>query len=92
MSLTGSKIEILDVWSHLSVVFIDALRDVGTEMHKPKNPIRRIIDAIQSDIELMDLETIQEKIRDLNVTIANVRQISDIGCLLYTSPSPRDCS
>lgn len=79
MSLTGSKIEILDVWSHLSVVFIDALRDVGTEMHKPKNPIRRIIDAIQSDIELMDLETIQEKIRDLNVTIANVRQISDIG-------------
>lgn len=38
MSLTGSKIEILDVWSHLSVVFIDALRDVGTEMHKPKNP------------------------------------------------------
>lgn len=30
MSLTGSKIEILDVWSHLSVVFIDALRDVGT--------------------------------------------------------------
>ena len=79
MSLTGSKIEILDVWSHLSVVFIDALRDVGTEMHKPKNPIRRIIDAIQSDIELMDLETIQEKIRDLNATIANVRQISDIG-------------
>lgn len=79
MSVVGSKIEILDVWSHLSVVFIDALRDVEAELHKPKNPIRRIIDAIQTDIESFDIEIIQEKVRDLNDTIANVKQISDIG-------------
>lgn len=79
LSILGSKIEILDVWSHLSVVFIDALRDVESELHKPRNPIRRIVDAIQTDIDTLDLETIQNKVRELNHTITGVEQISDIG-------------
>ena len=79
MSILGNKIDILDVWARMSLVFIDALRDVETELHRPKNPIRRIIDTIQTDIVEDDLKAIQEKVRDLNSTIANIKQISDIG-------------
>lgn len=82
MSVLGAKIDILDVWSHVSMVFIDALRDVDSELHKPKNPIRRIIDTIQSDIDEKGIEEIQKKIRDLNDTITNVKQISEIGIRL----------
>jgi hypothetical protein len=78
-SLLGTKTEILDVWSYVSVVFIDALRDVASELHKPKNPIRRIVDSIQAEISLMDLQSLQEKVRELNISITNVQQISDIG-------------
>ncbi|MEM5720319.1 AAA family ATPase, partial [Proteus mirabilis] len=69
----------LEVWKHISVVFIDALRDVESELRKPKNPIRRIVDSIQSEISDSDIDEIKKKIQDLNNTISDVGQISDIG-------------
>lgn len=44
-SVLGCKIDIMNVWQHISTVFIDALRDVESELRKPKNPIRQIIDT-----------------------------------------------
>lgn len=78
-SILGSKIDILNVWQHISVVFIDALRDVQNELKKPKNPLRRIFDTIQSEINDEDFETIRAKIRDLNSSISNVHQVANIG-------------
>ena len=49
-SVLGCKIDIMNVWQHISTVFIDALRDVGSELRKPKNPIRQIIDTNEGDI------------------------------------------
>ncbi len=77
--VVGGKTDILDVWKHISVVSIDALRDVESELRKPKNPIRRIVDSIQSEISSSDINEIKEKIQDLNNTISSVGQISDIG-------------
>lgn len=78
-SILGSKIDILNVWQHISVVFIDALRDVQNELKKPKNPLRRIFDIIQNEIRDEDFETIRAKIRDLNTSISNVHQVANIG-------------
>lgn len=75
----GCRIDILEVWKYISVVFIDALRDVEAEMHKPKNPIRRIIDEIQSQILDADINEIQTKIQELNNTISQVEQVAGIG-------------
>jgi len=75
----GNRLDILEVWKHISVVFIDALRDVESELRKPKNPIRRIVDSIQSEISDSDIDEIKKKIQDLNNTISDVGQISDIG-------------
>lgn len=77
--VVGSKLDILEIWKYISVVFIDALRDVESELRKPKNPIRRIVDSIQSDISDSDVEEIKKKIKELNKTISNVGQISGIG-------------
>lgn len=79
MSTLGTPITILDIWRHISIVYIDALRDVQSELHKPKNPIRRIVDTIQSEIAEKDVETIKDKIRELNETISGVAQVADIG-------------
>lgn len=79
LSIVGGKLNILDVWSHISVSFIDALRDVNSEMRKPKNPIRRIIDSIQTDICSNDLTQIKEQVKALNQSIMEVKQISNIG-------------
>lgn len=46
--ILGCKLNIAEVQDHISVVFIDALRDVANELNKPKNPIRRIIEAAES--------------------------------------------
>ena len=75
----GSSIDILNLWEHVSVVFIDALRDVESEMHKPKNPMRRIFETIQSQIDSSDIEGIKNKIKDLNESLAGIKQISSIG-------------
>lgn len=75
----GTKIDILSVWQHISVVFIDALRDAETELKKPRNPIRRVFDSIQSEIHSNDKQTIKEKIHELNDTISSIQQIANIG-------------
>lgn len=75
----GSSIDILNLWEHVSIVFIDALRDVESEMHKPKNPMRRIFETIQSQIDSSDIEGIKNKIKDLNESLAGIKQISSIG-------------
>ncbi len=78
-AVMGGKLDILELWKYVSVVFIDALRDVESELRKPKNPIRRIVDSIQSDISDIDVIEIKNKIQELNNTISNVGQISGIG-------------
>lgn len=79
MALLGTPVNIIDIWKHVSVVFIDALRDVQTELHKQKNPIRRIVDTVQSEIEKADIDSIREQIRKLNATISNVKEVANIG-------------
>lgn len=78
-TLIGGKLDILEVWKHVSIVFIDALRDVEAELKKSKNPIRRIVDTIQGEIDDYDTHTIRNKINDLNTAISGVKQISGIG-------------
>lgn len=78
-SVLGSKIDIMNVWQHISTVFIDALRDVESELRKPKNPIRQIIDTIEGNIEETDIDDIKRKISELNQKISHIPQVSDIG-------------
>lgn len=78
-SVLGCKIDIMNVWQHISTVFIDALRDVESELRKPKNPIRQIIDTIEGDIKETDIDDIKGKISELNTKIAHIPQVSDIG-------------
>ena len=78
-SILGCKIDIMNVWQHISTVFIDAIRDVESELKKPKNPIRQIVDTIEGDIKKTDIDDIKEKIFELNKKIAQIPQVSDIG-------------
>lgn len=78
-SVLGTKIDIMNVWQHVSTVFIDALRDVENELRKPKNPIRQIIDTVEGEIAIADIDDIKSKITALNLKIASIPQISDIG-------------
>ena len=78
-SILGSRIDILNVWQHISLTFIDALRDVETELRKPKNPIKRIFDVIQGDLTDTSIEDIKSKIHDLNQSISAIGQVTDIG-------------
>lgn len=75
----GVKFEITNLWKYISIEFIDALRDAERELNKPKNPIRKIIDTIQSEIKVCDLESIRNKINDLNNCISSVEQIKNIS-------------
>lgn len=78
-AILGTKIDIMNVWQHISMVFIDALRDVENELRKPKNPIRQIIDTIEGEIAVTDIDDIKSKITALNLKIAGIPQISNIG-------------
>lgn len=78
-SLIGGRLDILEIWKYISVEFVDALRDVESELRKPKNPIRRIVDTIKTDISKIDSEEIKSKIQDVNKKISGVEQISNIG-------------
>ena len=78
-SVLGTKIDIISVRQHISTVFIDALRDVENELRKPKNPIRQIIDTIEGEIAVTDIDDIKSKINALNLKIASIPQITDIG-------------
>lgn len=78
-SILGGKINIMDIQDHISIIFIDALRDVVHEMNKPTNPIRRIVETIESKIKSSEIEDIKGKISDLNSAISNVEQVASIG-------------
>lgn len=78
-SVLGTKIDIMNVWQHISMVYIDALRDVENELRKPRNPIRQVIDSIESDIADSDIDDIKKKISELNSKISNIPQIADVG-------------
>ena len=75
----GGKINMLEVWPYISVSFIDALRDVSSEMRKPKNPLRRVFDTLQNQIEQEDIDSIKSKIHDLNVSLSSINQVARIG-------------
>lgn len=77
--ILGTKIDMMSVWQHISTVFIDALRDVESELRKPKNPIRQIIDTIEGEIPETDINDIKRKIAELNTKISNIPQIADVG-------------
>lgn len=77
-AILGSRVDILEIWKYISVEFIDALRDVASDLKKPKNPIRRIVDTIKSDISVDDSEDIKTKINEVNKKISGVDQISSI--------------
>lgn len=77
--IMGNRIDILSVWQHISLVFIDALRDVESELRKPRNPIRRVFDTIQKDVANESKDSITQKIQELNEIISSIPQISNIG-------------
>lgn len=77
--LLGTRIEIMSVWKHISVVFIDALRDAEAELRKSKNPIRRVFDTVQGEIGTCDKEAVRQKICELNRTISSIEQVATIG-------------
>lgn len=78
-AILGGKLNITDVQNHISVMFVDALRDVANEMRKPRNPIRRIVEAIEAQIDPADIERIKNNISELNLSISEVREIGQIG-------------
>ena len=77
--ILGCRLNISDVQDHISMVFIDALRDVANELGKPKNPIRRIVESVESLIETSEIETIKSEIVKLNKSISEVDQIKLVG-------------
>ena len=79
LMILGERIDILNVWQHISLVFIDALRDVESELRKPRNPIRRVFDVIRNDVCKESKDEIIKKIQELNSIISSIPQISDIG-------------
>lgn len=78
-SMLGHRITISDVQDHISLVYVDALRDVLRELHTPRNPIRRIIEAVEGKIDLLHITEVKEKIRELNEAITNIDEIGTIG-------------
>ena len=77
--ILGCKLNIADVQDHISVVFIDAVRDAASELGKPKNPIRRIIESVESLIKESELNTIKSEIVQLNKSISEVEQVELVG-------------
>lgn len=77
--LMGCRVDIMNVWQHISLVFVDALRDVESELRKPRNPIRRVFDVIQKDVGKESKEAITDKIQELNTIISSIPQVSNIG-------------
>ena len=83
--ILGCKLNIADVQDHISVVFIDALRDVASELGKPKNPIRRIIESVESLIKESELNTIKSEIVQLNKSIAVTVPQYILGAIAFAS-------
>lgn len=77
-SIIGTKIIINDVTNYISVVFVDALRDVLLLMTKGNNPIRNIVRTIENKIDDSDVKQVREKIKDLNLSIANISELKNV--------------
>lgn len=77
--LMGVKTDIINIWQHVSVEYIDALRDVEAEMRKNKNPLRRIFETVQSEIEDEDVESIIQKVNELNKSLSQIKEVKSIG-------------
>ena len=75
----GTKVDIIDIWKHISLEFIDALRDAQGELRKPKNPLRRIFDVVNQEVDSDTINSIKEKIRVLNKSLSDIPQIQNIG-------------
>lgn len=81
-SIIGVPLNIRDAQTHISVIYIDALRDVQSELHKNMNPIRRMMDSLETKIHESDKKSIQSKIGELNSAISSIGEISEIGTLI----------
>ena len=79
IEMTGTKTDITNIWSHISLEFIDALRDASSELRKPKNPLRRIFDVVQADFDGESVEHIMEQIHLLNEELSKIPEIKNIG-------------
>jgi hypothetical protein len=77
--IIGTKVDILDIWKHISLEFIDALRDAQGELRKPKNPLRRIFDVVNQEVDSETIDSIKDKIRELNQSLSDIPQIQNIG-------------
>lgn len=77
--IIGTKVDILDIWKHISLEFIDALRDAQGELRKPKNPLRRIFDVVNQEVDSKTIDSIKDKIRELNQSLSDIPQIQNIG-------------
>lgn len=74
----GSKIDIKDINEHISVVFIDALRDVLRTVSSTSNPIKKIVEEIEDKISDAKFEDVKDKIKDLNESITDIEEIREI--------------
>ncbi|MDT2864348.1 ATP-dependent nuclease [Vagococcus carniphilus] len=74
----GTKIDIKDVNNHISVVFIDALRDVLRTISSNNNPIKKIVNEIENTIKETDFESVKNKIKDLNESITDIKEIGNV--------------
>ena len=77
--LVGGRTDILNIWQHISVEYIDALRDVEAEMRKNKNPLRRIFETVQSEIADDDVDSIIQKINNLNHSLSQIKEVKSVG-------------
>ena len=77
-SVIGARINISDVNEHISVAFIDALRDVVLLMSKGNNPIKKIVSSIENKIEESDIQSVREKIKELNGSISSISQLEGV--------------
>ncbi|EIT67551.1 MULTISPECIES: AAA family ATPase [Lactococcus] len=74
----GTKIDIKDITAHISIVFIDALRDVLRTMNSSSNPIKKIVGEIENKIQESDFIDVKNKIKDLNQTITGIKEIGNV--------------
>lgn len=80
----GTKVDIKDINEHISVVFIDALRDVLRTVSSTSNPIKKIVEEIENKISETEFQEIKNKIKDLNTSITDIQQIGVIKSDLNT--------
>ncbi len=78
LQVIGEKLDIKDIHDYVSVVYIDAMRNVVELMNKSNNPIKTIVQSIESQIDKSEIEQVREKIKDLNASISGIDQIKGV--------------